>query len=169
MPLKDMYEGCGQCEFPYARVDTEAWGESSARRLMCPVCGWTAYEELNWESIDPVVVKRYTSKGYGAFRLIPPGGYSGYNAFHLPPSMSVLTTLKGLLSIEGWKGYISIWSDKESRAFLIYGSPLNKFDVLQRKFDYPHETYQQDLALAPSSGDDLFTWTRESAAEFKAG
>lgn len=165
MPLKDMHESCGQCEFPYARVDTEAWGKSSARRLMCPVCGWTAYEELNWESNEPLIVKRQTSKGYGAFRLIPPGGYCGYNAFNVPPSVGVLTTLKGLLSVEGWKGYISVWSDKESRAFLIYGSPLDKFDVLSRRVDYLYENYQDGLELAPSLSEDSFTWARNSGTE----
>lgn len=133
---------------------------------MCPVCGWTAYEELSWEDGEAILVKRQISKGYGAFRLIPPGGYSGYNAFHTQPSVQVLATLKGLLSTEGWKGYISIWSDKESRAFLIYGSPLNKFDVLARKHAYPLESYQQDLILAPAGEEDAFTWSRNISVEF---
>ena len=90
MPLKDMYEPCGQCGFDYARVDTEAWGRNSARRLMCPVCGWTAYEEIVWEGNQPHQIKRNESQGFGAFRLIPPGGYCGYNAFHEQPSADVL-------------------------------------------------------------------------------
>jgi hypothetical protein len=166
MPLKDMYESCGQCEFPFARVDTEAWGESSARRLMCPVCGWTVYEEINWDEGEPIIVKRQVSKGHGAFRLIPPGGYSGYNAFHTQPSIKVLTTLKGLLSTEGWKGYISIWSEKESRAFLIYGSPLNKFNAFHKKSFYSLETYQADLPLTPSLSEDAFNWSREASDDF---
>ncbi len=133
MPLKDMFEACVQCGFDYARVDTEAWGKDSARRLMCPVCGWTAYEELRWEGSRPQMIKRSEAKGYGAFRLIPPGGYSGYNAFHEPPSADVMYALKELLIDKGWKGYISVWDDAEGKAFLLLGSPLDKFDVITKK------------------------------------
>lgn len=164
MPLRDMSESCGQCGFLYARVDTEAWGIDSARRAMCPVCGWTAYEEYNWESGEPVLVKRNIAKGHGAFRLIPPGGYSGYNAFHLPPSISVLSTLKGLLSTEGWKGYISIWSEKEQRAYLIFGSPLDKFTRNNDRFA-PAE--HEGLVFSPSSAESSFTWSRLTKNEFE--
>jgi hypothetical protein len=133
MPLKDMFEPCVQCGFEYARVDTEAWGRDSARRLMCPVCGWTAYEELRWEGNRPQMIKRSESKGYGAFRLIPPGGYCGYNAFHSPPSAEVLYSLKELLIDKGWKGYISLWDEAEGKAFLLLGSPLDKFAVIEKK------------------------------------
>ena len=133
MTLESMYASCGQCNFIYARIDTEAWGANSSRRIMCPVCGWTAYEELSWEDGRPVVVKRSDAKGYGAFRLIPPGGYCGYNSFHEPPTLDVLTTLKELLSDKGWKGYISLWDDDEGKAYLVYGSPLHKFSALKSK------------------------------------
>lgn len=133
MPLKDMYEPCGQCGFEYGRVDTEAWGTSSARRLMCPVCGWTAYEEIVWESNQPHLIKRNESKGFGAFRLIPPGGYCGYNAFHEQPSPEVLQNLRDLIVNNGWKGYISLWDESEGKAFLLLGSPLDKFAVIDRR------------------------------------
>jgi hypothetical protein len=128
-----MYEYCEQCAFIYARVDTESWGRSSARRIMCPVCGWTAYEEIDWNSGDPKVLKRSVAKGYGAFRLLPPGGYCGYNAFHEPPSPDVLNSLIELISNKGWKGYISLWNDETQKASLIHGSPLNKFALLKQK------------------------------------
>jgi len=133
MPLKDMYEPCGQCGFDYARVDTEAWGRNSARRLMCPVCGWTAYEEIVWEGNQPHQIKRNESQGFGAFRLIPPGGYCGYNAFHEQPSADVLQSLKDLIINKGWKGYISLWDESERKAFLLLGSPLDKFAVIDNK------------------------------------
>jgi hypothetical protein len=133
MPLKDMYEPCGQCGFEYGRVDTEAWGANSARRLMCPVCGWTAYEEIHWDGTQSQIVKRNESRGYGAFRLIPPGGYCGYNAFHEPPSADVLHSLRDLMVNKGWKGYISLWDETASKAFLLLGSPLDKYAVIQKK------------------------------------
>jgi hypothetical protein len=133
MPLKDMYEPCGQCGFEYGRVDTEAWGTNSARRLMCPVCGWTAYEEIVWDGSQPELIKRNESKGFGAFRLIPPGGYCGYNAFHESPSAEVLHNLRDLMVNRGWKGYISLWDESEGKAFLLLGSPLDKFAVIDTK------------------------------------
>jgi len=133
MPLKDMYEPCGQCGFEYGRVDTEAWGKNSARRLMCPVCGWTAYEEIAWEGDHPQLIKRNESRGFGAFRLIPPGGYCGYNAFHEQPAPEVLHSLKDLIINRGWKGYISLWDESEEKAFLLLGSPLDKFAVIDKK------------------------------------
>jgi hypothetical protein len=133
MPLKDMYEPCGQCGFEYGRVDTEAWGKNSARRLMCPVCGWTAYEEIVWDGEQPELVKRSESKGFGAYRLIPPGGYCGYNAFHEPPSAEVLHDLRELIVVKGWKGYISLWDESSLKAFLLLGSPLDKFAVIDKK------------------------------------
>ena len=159
MPLKDMYESCGQCGFLYARVDTEAWDRNSARRLMCPVCGWTAYEEHNWNNGEPVLVKRSVAKGYGAFRLIPPGGYCGYNAFHEPPSMSVLAVLKGILSTKDWKGYISIWSDRESKAFLIFGNPLDKFDVMANYKTAEGRISTEDCGGALCPITESFNWS----------
>jgi hypothetical protein len=100
---------------------------------MCPVCGWTAYEELNWESGEPELVKRSVAKGFGAFRLIPPGGYCGYNSFHEPPEIEVLNALLELLSSKGWKGYISLWNDDTQKASLVHGSPMSKFDMLKQK------------------------------------
>jgi hypothetical protein len=128
-----MHEPCGQCGFIYARVDSEAWGTNSARRIMCPVCGWTAYEEINWQESEPVLVKRDVAKGYGAYRLLPPGGYCGYNAFHTPPSIDLLNTLTELFTIKGWQGYISLWNDDTKKATLVHGSPLSKFDLMQEK------------------------------------
>lgn len=133
MPLKDMSEPCGQCNFEYGRVDTEAWGRNSARRLMCPVCGWTAYEEIAWEGNQPNLVKRNEAKGFGAFRLIPPGGYCGYNAFHEKPTPELLQSLKDLIVNQGWKGYISVWDEAEGKPFLLLGSPLDKFAVIDKR------------------------------------
>jgi len=133
MPLKDMYEPCEQCGFEYGRVDTEAWGKNSARRLMCPVCGWTAYEEILWDGDEPTLIKRNESKGFGAYRLIPPGGYCGYNAFHESPSAEVLHSLRDLIVNRGWKGYISLWDESEGKAFLLLGSPLDKYAVIDKK------------------------------------
>jgi len=133
MPLKDMYEPCGQCGFEYGRVDTEAWGKNSARRLMCPVCGWTAYEEISWEENRPHLIKRNESKGYGAFRLIPPGGYCGYNAFHEKPSPEVLESLRDLIVNKGWKGYVSVWDESKNKPLLVQGSPLDKFAVIDKR------------------------------------
>lgn len=164
MPLKDMYEYCGQCGFLYARVDTEAWGKNSARRIMCPVCGWTAYEEINWEGNEPELVTRSVAKGYGAFRLIPPGGYSGYNSFNKSPAIEVLATLKELLSTKGWKGYISLWSDKENKAFLVFGSPLHKFDVLERKEQPPPEE-SPAMTFASCASTATFNWTKPTRSE----
>ena len=132
MPLKDMYNQCGQCGFKYGRIDTEAWGMNSALRLMCPVCGWTAYEETVWEENQPHLVKRNESKGFGAYRLIPPGGYCGYNAFHEKPSSEVLNSLKDLMVNKGWKGYISLWDESKGKPVLVLGSPLDKFAVIDK-------------------------------------
>lgn len=132
MLLKDMYEPCGQCRFEYGRIDTEGWGKNSTRRLMCPVCGWTAYEETVWEGDQPHLVKRSESKGFGAYRLIPPGGYCGYNAFHEQPSLEVLKSLKDLMANKGWKGYISLWDESKGKPVLVLGSPLDKFAVIDK-------------------------------------
>lgn len=160
MPLKDMHESCEQCGFLYARVDTEAWDNNSARRLMCPVCGWTAYEELSWDNGEPVLVKRSNAKGYGAFRLIPPGGYCGYNAFHEPPALGVLAILKDILSTHGWKGYISIWSERDSKAFLIFGSPLDKFGIMPN--DKNDDAGDEKSGTAFSSVTESFNWSGHS-------
>jgi hypothetical protein len=127
--LSDMHEKCGQCGFDYARVDTERWNNSSARRAMCPVCGWTIFEEHNWENSVPVLVKRGESRGFGAYRLVPPGGYSGYNAFHSLPTKEVVEHVKELLTVQGWKGYLILWDERAKRPKLIAGSPLQKFET----------------------------------------
>lgn len=131
MQLNDLHVKCNQCNFNYSRIDTESWGRFSSRRFMCPICGWTAYEEHRWEDDGtPTLMKRNESQGFGAYRLIPPGGYTGYNAFHSEPKQELLDTIKDLLTEKGWKGYLSLWDPKERKAFLVLGHPLNKFDVI---------------------------------------
>lgn len=130
MQLSEMHTRCGQCSFNYSRIDSEAWGRFSSRRIMCPICGWTVYEEHRWdEDGSSVLIKRNEAQGFGAYRLIPPGGYTGYNAFHSEPPEEVLNNIKDLLTDKGWKGYLSLWDSKEKKAFLVTGHPLNKFDV----------------------------------------
>ena len=128
--LSDMHEKCKQCQFDYARIDAEAWGNRSSRRVMCPICGWTMYEENAWESGSPVIVKRNEAQGFGAFRLIPPGGYTGYNAFHAAPTREVVESIRELLATKGWKGYLSLWDPQAGKAKLVVGHPLAKFDVI---------------------------------------
>lgn len=131
MTLNGLHEKCGQCGFNYSRIDTEAWGHFSSRRVMCPICGWTVYEEYRWESDgSSSVMKRSEAQGFGAYRLIPPGGYTGYNAFHSEPTQDVLNHIKDLLTDKGWKGYLSLWDTREKKAYLVLGHPLHKFDVL---------------------------------------
>lgn len=130
MQLSDMHTRCGQCGFNYSRIDSEAWGRFSSRRIMCPICGWTVYEEHRWdEDGSSVLIKRNEAQGFGAYRLIPPGGYTGYNAFHSEPPQEVLNNIKDLLTDKGWKGYLSLWDSKEKKALLVTGHPLNKFDT----------------------------------------
>lgn len=130
MQLSEMHTRCGQCHFNYSRIDTEAWGRFSSRRIMCPICGWTVYEEHRWEENgESVLMKRNEAQGFGAYRLIPPGGYTGYNAFHSEPPLEVLNHIKELLTEKGWKGYLSLWDSKEKKAKLVTGHPLNKFDL----------------------------------------
>ncbi len=130
MKLADIRAHCGQCGFNYSRIDTEVWGHFSSRRVMCPICGWTVYEEYRWnEDGNSSLMKRSESQGFGAYRLIPPGGYTGYNAFHSEPDPEVLDNIKELLTAKGWKGYLSLWNSKEKKAFLVTGHPLNKFDL----------------------------------------
>lgn len=130
MQLSEMHTRCGQCNFNYSRIDTEAWGRFSSRRIMCPICGWTVYEEHRWdEDGTSILMKRNEAQGFGAYRLIPPGGYTGYNAFHSEPTLEVLNHIKELLTDKGWKGYLSVWDSKEKKAHLVMGHPLNKFDV----------------------------------------
>jgi len=129
MQLSEMHTRCGQCGFNYSRIDSEAWGRFSSRRIMCPICGWTVYEEHRWDEDGvSVLIKRNESQGFGAYRLIPPGGYTGYNAFHSEPPQDVLNNITELLTAKGWKGYLSLWDSKEKKAFLVTGHPLNKFD-----------------------------------------
>jgi hypothetical protein len=116
MQLSEMHTRCGQCGFNYSRIDTEAWGRFSSRRIMCPICGWTVYEEHRWdEDGSSVLIKRNEAQGFGAYRLIPPGGYTGYNAFHSEPPEEVLNNITELLTDKGWKGYLSLWDSKEKR------------------------------------------------------
>ncbi len=130
MHLSEMHTRCGQCNFNYSRIDTEAWGRFSSRRIMCPICGWTVYEEHRWdEDGTSRLMKRNEAQGFGAYRLIPPGGYTGYNAFHSEPTPEVLQHIKDLLTDKGWKGYLSLWDSKEKKAHLVMGHPLNKFDA----------------------------------------
>lgn len=126
--LSDMHEKCRQCGFDYARIDCERWNENSARRAMCPVCGWTRHEEHQWHNGTSQLVKRTESYGFGAYRLVPPGGFSGYNAFHSIPSADVIEQIKDLLGNKGWKGYLTLWDVAANRARLVAGSPLQKFD-----------------------------------------
>ena len=124
----DMHEQCGQCLFAYARIDMECWGDSSARRVMCPVCGWTKYDEHTWISALSKLSKQSVMRGYGAYRLIPPGGFSGYNAFHTPPSDEVIRHIRELLD-NGWKGYLTVWDEEKGKARLLAGSPLQKYEI----------------------------------------
>jgi hypothetical protein len=131
--LSEMHEQCIQCKFEYARIDTEGWPDSSARRVMCPVCGWTRLEEHTWKEGYPKLVKQSESHGFGAYRLVPPGGYSGYNAFHSVPDKRVIEEIKELLNTKGWKGYLTLWDETIGRARLVAGSPLQKFDSVSEK------------------------------------
>lgn len=132
MQLSEMYTCCGQCGFSYSRIDTEAWGRFSSRRIMCPICGWTVYEEYFWDDTGvSTLLKQNEAQGFGAYRLIPPGGYTGYNAFHSEPSQELLHQIKDLLTDGGWKGYLSLWDGKEKRALLVMGNPLDKFDPIK--------------------------------------
>lgn len=130
--LEEMAENCRQCGFDYARIDTEQWHDNGSRRAMCPVCGWTRYEEYQWSNGTPVLVKRNESHGFGAYRLVPPGGYSGYNAFHSIPDRAVIEHIRELLTSKGWKGYLTLWDDSTGRPRLIAGSPLQKYDSIEK-------------------------------------
>lgn len=102
--LSEMHEKCSQCGFEYARIDTERWLDNTARRVMCPVCGWTRLEEHHWPDGVPQLLKRTESFGFGAYRLVPPGGYSGYNAFHSSPDPAVIEHIRELLNKMGMEG-----------------------------------------------------------------
>lgn len=130
--LSDMHEKCRQCGFDYARIDTERWNNNTARRVMCPICGWTKLEEHQWNNGTSLLKKRNESYGFGAYRLVPPGGYSGYNAFHSIPAPEVIEQIKDLLGSKGWKGYLTLWDIASNRARLIAGTPLQKFDSTAR-------------------------------------
>jgi len=130
--LSDMHEQCEQCKFKYARIDTEGWGNHSARRVMCPVCGWTMLEEHIWNDGQPQLVQQCESRGFGAYRLVPPSGFSGYNAFHSLPDEEVVAQIKELLNVKGWKGYLTIWDETIGHARLVAGSPLQKLSALAK-------------------------------------
>lgn len=129
LELADMHAICKQCAFDYARVDLERWNNNSARRVMCPVCGWTSLEEHQWVDGTARLMKRHESFGFGAYRLVPPGGYSGYNAFHSVPDAEIIDHIVALLELKGWKGYVTIWDSAIGKARLVAGSPLQKFEV----------------------------------------
>lgn len=126
--LSDMHAQCKQCRFTYARIDTEGWGNNSSRRIMCPVCGWTLLEEHTWIDGSPQLLQQCESRGYGAYRLVPPCGFSGYNAFHSKPGEEVVAQIKELLNVKGWKGYLTLWDPNIDRARLVAGSPLQKLN-----------------------------------------
>ncbi len=130
LKLDEMQERCRQCNFAHARIDTEGRNNHSARRVMCPVCGWTLLEEHSWTDGQPRLVLRSESHGFGAYRLVPPCGYSGYNAFHSFPSDEVVAHIKELLDEKGWKGYLTLWDETIGHARLVAGSPLLKFDEI---------------------------------------
>jgi hypothetical protein len=130
LSLTDMQEQCRQCKFDHARIDTEGWNNHSARRIMCPVCGWTLLEEHVWNNDRPQLVLKSESHGFGAYRLVPPCGYSGYNAFHSEPGEEVVAQIKELLNQKGWKGYLTLWDANIGHARLVAGSPLLKFDEI---------------------------------------
>lgn len=127
MQLREMSEQCGQCGFSNARIDTEAWGQFSSRRIMCPICGWTVYEEHRWEGELQILTKRTEARGFGAYRVVPPGAYTGYNAFHAEPSKEVLDEIRELLTTKGWKGYLTLWDVRQNKSRLLLGHPLGKF------------------------------------------
>ncbi|NJD91442.1 MAG: hypothetical protein FIA91_08020 [Geobacter sp.] len=129
LTLDQMHEKCRQCGFDYARIDIERWNSSSSRRVMCPVCGWTCFEEYSWHDNSPSLNKRGESYGFGAYRLVPPGGYSGYNAFHAVPEPEVVNNVIELLTVKGWKGYLTLWDEKTKRPRLIAGSPLQRYEA----------------------------------------
>ncbi|HTP66075.1 MAG TPA: hypothetical protein VMJ66_11850 [Geobacteraceae bacterium] len=126
----DMRETCRQCQFAHARIDTEGWSDRSARRVMCPVCGWTLLEEHAWTDGQSRLLQRSESHGFGAYRLVPPCGYSGYNAFHSVPDEVVVAQIRELLEEKGWKGYLTLWDETIGHARLVAGSPLLKFDEI---------------------------------------
>jgi hypothetical protein len=130
--LSEMHEQCKQCNFNFARIDTEGWGNNSARRVMCPVCGWTMIEEHTWKEGQPQLVQRCESRGFGAYRLVPPCGFSGYNAFHSVPDEETVAQIKGLLEIKGWKGYLTLWDESISHARLVAGSPLQQLNAVAK-------------------------------------
>jgi len=127
--IADMHEKCRQCGFDYARIDTERWNDNSSRRAMCPICGWTKFEEHSWEQGIPTLAKKGESHGFGAYRLVPPGGYSGYNAFHAVPTAELIEHIKDLLTVKGWKGYLTLWDENARRPRLIAGSPLQRYEA----------------------------------------
>ncbi len=94
-----------------------------------PVCGWTCFEECHWENGNPTLVKKGESFGFGAYRLVPPGGYSGYNAFHAAPPVELVNTLKELLTVKGWKGYLTLWDESTKKPRLVAGSPLQRYEA----------------------------------------
>jgi len=129
LDIADMHAKCGQCGFDFARIDLERWNSSSSRRVMCPVCGWTRFEEFHWKEGKPTLVKKGESHGFGAYRLVPPGGYSGYNAFHAAPAADLVSTLKELLTVKGWRGYLTLWDESAKRPRLVAGSPLQRYET----------------------------------------
>lgn len=130
--LSDMHEHCKQCNFRYARIDTEGWGSNSVLRVMCPVCGWTRFVEHTWKDGQPQLVQSSESRGFGAYRLVASCTFAGYNAFHSVPDEEVVAQIKELLNVKGWKGYLSLWDESAGRARLVAGSPLHKLNVVSK-------------------------------------
>jgi hypothetical protein len=95
---------------------------------MCPICGWTKYEEYSLADGSTAIAKRSVKRGFGAYRLIPPGGFSGYNAFHEPPLPEVVKHIQALLG-RGWKGYLTIWDEELGKARLVAGHPLQRYEI----------------------------------------
>jgi hypothetical protein len=99
---------------------------------MCPVCGWTMLNEHSWKDGQPQLLQSCESPGFGAYRLVPPSGYSGYNAFHSVPDEEVVAQIKELLNFKGWKGYLTLWDETIGHARLVAGSPLHKLNVVSK-------------------------------------
>jgi hypothetical protein len=59
---------------------------------------------------------------------VPPGGFSGYNAFHSIPEEEVAARIKELLNVKGWKGYQTLWGETIVHTRLVRASAEKLFD-----------------------------------------